>query len=241
GARSLGRVAYGIYAWLVFVPLATVGLLMLPLLPAPRARMQLAQAMARAIVRGLRVPVGVSGVEQLGTGRGGVLVANHASYVDAIVLVATLPSDVRYVAKREFERAPVLGSALRRLGTYFVERVDPAKGVEDARELVAAARRGETLVFFPEGTFSRAPGLGAFRIGAFVVAAEAGVPVTPVVLRGTRSLLRDHRWLPARGRVDVGIHPPLLPDGGDWSAALRLRDRARAVMLQASGEPDLAR
>lgn len=239
--RSLGRVAYGICAWLVFVPLATVGLLSLPLLPAPGARMRLARALARAIVGILRIPVGVSGIERLRVDRASVLVTNHASYVDAIVLVATLPSHVRYVAKREFERTPVLGSALRRLGTYFVERVDPARGVEDTRELVTAARRGETLVFFPEGTFSRAPGLRSFRIGAFVVGAQAGVPVTPVVLRGTRSLLREHRWLLAHGRVEVGIHPPLLPDGGDWSAAVRLRDRARGIMLQASGEPDLAR
>ena len=241
GARALGRAAYGIWAWLAFLSLATLGLLVLPLLPTPDAQMRLARAMARAIVRGLRIPVEVSVVEELRVDRPTVLVSNHASYVDAIVLVATLPPHVRYVAKREFARTPVLGSALRRLGTYFVDRVDPARGVEDTRELVAAARRGETLVFFPEGGFSRAPGLGAFRIGAFVFGAEAGVPVTPVVLRGTRSLLREHRWLPARGRVEVGIHRPLLPDGADWSAAVRLRDRARDIMLRAGGEPDLVR
>jgi len=241
GARTLGGAAYGIWAWLAFLALATVGLLALPLLPTPHARMRLARAVARAIVRGLRIPIEVSDGEELRIDRPTVLVSNHASYVDAIVLVATLPPHVRYVAKREFERTPVLGSALRRLGTYFVERVDPARGVEDTRELVAAARRGETLVFFPEGRFSRAPGLGAFRIGAFVVGAEAGVPVTPVVLRGTRSLLREHRWLLARGRVEVGIHRPLLPDGADWSAAVRLRDRTRDIMLRASGEPDLVR
>ncbi|MGE5087630.1 MAG: 1-acyl-sn-glycerol-3-phosphate acyltransferase, partial [Candidatus Levyibacteriota bacterium] len=238
--RGIGEAAYGVWAWLAFVLPAAVGVLALPLLPTAPARMRLAQAMARGIVRSLGVPVAVAGLEHLRSDRPTVLVANHASYVDAIVLVATLPPHVRYVAKREFLRSPVLGSALRRLGTYFVERVDPARGVEDTRELVAAARRGETLVFFPEGGFSRAPGIRAFRIGAFVVAAEAGVPVTPVVLRGTRSLLREHRWLLTRGRVELDIHPPLSPDGADWSAAVRLRDRTRAIMLGASGEPDLA-
>ncbi len=241
GAQGLGRAAWGIGAWLVFASMATLGVLALPLLPTPQARRRLARVVARSIVKGLRVPLAVVGSEHLRAGAPAVLIANHASYVDAIVLVAALPSDVHFVAKREFDRTPVMGSALRRLDARFVDRVDPARGVEDTRELVAAAQRGETLLFFPEGTFSRAPGLGAFRIGGFVVAAEAGVPVTPVVIRGTRSVLRDERWLPVRGPVEVGIHPPIQPDGNDWSAAVRLRDRTREIMLLACGEPDLAR
>ena len=241
GLRELGHAAYGTCAWLLFVPVAALGLLALPLLRTPRRRLRLAGALARALVRMLRVPLVVTGREHLaGTGPT-VLVANHASYVDAMVLVATLPPHVHYVAKREFGQQPVMGNALRRLGTHFVERVDPARGVEDTRELVAAAGRGETLVFFPEGTFSRAPGLRPFRIGAFSVAAEAGIPVTPVVLRGTRSLLREYSWLPNRGTVEIAVQPPIAPDGADWSAAVRLRDRVRESMLQACGEPDLAR
>ena len=240
GLQGLGRVAWGACAWLLFVPLAALGVLALPLLRTPRSRLRLAGVMARALVRALRLQLVVTGREHLGSAGPTVLVANHASYVDAIVLVATLPPDVHYVAKREFGRQPVVGSALRRLGSYFVERFDPARGVEDTRELVAAAGRGETLVFFPEGTFSRAPGLRPFRTGAFSVAAEAGVPVTPVVLRGTRSLLREHRWLPSRGPVEVAVQPPILPDGADWSAAVRLRDHVRETMLRACGEPDLA-
>ena len=196
GLHGLGHAAYGTGAWLLFVAVAALGLLALPLLRTPRRRLRLAGALARALVRMLRVPLVVTGREHLaGTGPT-VLVANHASYVDAIVMVATLPPHVHYVAKREFGQQPVMGNALRRLGTHFVERVDPARGVEDTRALVAAAGRGETLVFFPAGTFSRAPGLRPFRIGAFTVAAEAGIPVTPVVLRGTRSLLREYSWLP---------------------------------------------
>lgn len=148
---------------------------------------------------------------------------------------------MHYVPKREFARQPIVGNALRRLGSYFVERVDPARGVEDTRELVAAARRGETLVFFPEGTFSRAPGPHPFRTGAFSVAAEAGIPVTPIVLRGTRSLLREYRWLPSRSPVEVAVQPPITPEGADWSATARLRDRVREIVLRACGEPDLAR
>jgi 1-acyl-sn-glycerol-3-phosphate acyltransferase len=148
---------------------------------------------------------------------------------------------VRFAAKREFARMPLFGFVLGRLGTYFVERVDPAGGVEDTRELAVAVGRGETVLFFPEGTFSRAPGLAAFRLGAFAVSAETGTPVVPIVLRGTRSVLREHRWLPNRVPVTVSVQPPVLPTGRDWSAAVRLRDQVREVMLRHCGEPDLMR
>jgi len=113
-------------------------------------------------------------------------------------------------------------------------------GVEDARVVARAARRGKTLVFFPEGTFTRTPGLLPFHMGAFVAAAEAGVPLVPVTIRGTRSILRSDQWFPRRGTVAVTIGTPVPPEGADWAAAIRLRDTARAEILRHCGEPDLA-
>jgi hypothetical protein len=66
------------------------------------------------------------------------------------------------------------------------------------------------------------------------------VPVVPIGLRGTRSLLRSGSWFPRRGAVTVVVAAPLLPAGPGWSAAVDLRDRGRAALLRASGEPDLA-
>ncbi len=239
GVAALAQAAYGVYAWLVVVGMSTVGVPLLAVLPSTRARFRLAQFAAKALLRACGIPLDVDGLEHLAAGGPAVIVANHASYVDAFVLLAALPSEVHFAAKREFARAPLLGFVLRRLGTYFVERVDPAGGVEDTRELAAAAERGETVVFFPEGTFTRVPGLAAFRLGAFAVSSAADVPIVPVVLRGTRSVLREHRWLPIRGSVAVSVQPPIMPVGKDWSAAVRLRDRVRDVMLRHCGEPDL--
>ena len=130
-----------------------------------------------------------------------------------MILVAVLPPNVHFTAKREFERGPLIGFVMRRLGAYFVERVDAVRGIEDTRELVAAARRGETVAFFPEGTFSRASGLAAFRLGAFAVNAESGLPVVPVVLRGTRSMLHEERWLLVRNPLEVIVELPVMPTG----------------------------
>jgi 1-acyl-sn-glycerol-3-phosphate acyltransferase len=244
GARSLAQFAYGAYCWLVFLVLSAVGVVALCLLSGAQAR-RLARGAARVLVRGCAIPLAVDGLEplssRLSTGKPAVIAANHASYVDAMILTAVLPPQVRFAAKREFERVPLIGFVLRRLGAYFVERVDPARGIEDTRELMGALRRGETIAFFPEGTFSRAPGLAEFRLGAFAVSAETGTPVVPIALRGTRSVLRDKRWLPVRSPVEVRIEPAMQSEGSDWSAAVRLRDRVREVMLRECGEPDLTR
>lgn len=241
GGHGLTQVAYGVYCWLVFLLLSVGGLIALALLSAPQARCRFAHIAAKTMLRAMGIPLTVEGLEHLPAGKPAVIVVNHASYIDAIVLVAVLSSSVHFAAKREFARMPVLGFVLRRLGTYFVERVDPARGVEDTRELAAAAGRGETVVFFPEGAFSRAPGLTAFRLGAFVVSAETGAPVVPIVLHGTRSVLREHRWFPSRVPIVVSVQPPVLPTGRDWSAAVRLRDQVRGVVLRYCGEPDLMR
>jgi 1-acyl-sn-glycerol-3-phosphate acyltransferase len=238
-ASLFAEIAYGVYAWLVFAVVALAGMLPFALLSDAQSRYRLVHALAAAIVRLSRIPLAVTGDLASASGKA-VAVVNHASYVDAIVVVAVLSSHVHFTAKREFAHAPVLGYVLRGIATHFVERADAARSVEDTRELGAALRRGETLVVFPEGTFTRAPGLAPFRLGAFALAAEAQAPVVPIVLRGTRSLLRDRRWLPVRHPIEVRVLPPMVADGSDWSAAVRLRDRARQAMLVACGEPDLA-
>ncbi|UTW09661.1 lysophospholipid acyltransferase family protein [Pseudomonas benzenivorans] len=111
----------------------------------------------------------------------------------------------------------------------------------DAEALAAILDAGQSLVFFPEGTLSREPGLQPFRMGAFVLAARADVPLLPVALGGTRMVLRDGQWFPHRGEVRVDLCGHLLADGHEWLDAIKLRDKARAVLLQRLDEPDRLR
>ena len=101
------------------------------------------------------------------------------------MLLAWLPADVTFVAGEVFRRQRVVGYLMRRIGVEFVERSDPGQGVSDIARLVEVAARS-SVVIFPEGGLSREPGLRPFHMGAFVVAVDAGLPVLPLAVTGTR-------------------------------------------------------
>jgi len=242
--RSLSRAAeflYGLYAWLCFAFLAPATWLAASLTRDARSGWRVSRFGARLLFALTRTRFAVQGLEHLPpAGTPYILVANHASYLDGIVLVAALPRQLGFVAKRELEQYFVPRTFLRAIGTQFVERFDLQRGLEDTERLLALIRRGEPLGFFPEGTFRRMPGLLPFRMGAFVVAAQARVPVIPVSIRGTRSILREGHWLPRRGPLSVTVGAAINPTGDDWSAAIELRDAARREILMSVREPDLA-
>jgi 1-acyl-sn-glycerol-3-phosphate acyltransferase len=170
-----------------------------------------------------------------------VYVANHASYIDSLVLAAVLPGDLAFTAFKALAEDPIQGTFAARLGTLFVERFEPGEAVADTERAAQAVRAGRPLVVFPEATAMRAPGLLDFRMGAFVVAAETGASVVPITIRGTRSILRhDRRWFPRRGAIGVRIGAALSPERHDFEAALALKSAARAEILSHVGEPDLA-
>lgn len=238
--RGTTDILYAGYFWMLVGILAPLVWVTTAVLPRMRWNQTILQTVARLFFWCSRIPVLVQGSEQIPSHGPWVFVTNHASYMDGLVLATALPTPVRYVAKRELVDQFIPRVFLQRIGTVFVERFDPQCGLEDTERVLRTVREGHSVVFFPEGTFERMPGLRPFRMGAFVVAAQAGVPVIPVAIRGTRSLLRAYQWLPRRGTVRITIGKALLPQGTDWKAALELREAARAQILRYCGEPDLA-
>ncbi len=229
---------YAAYAWTLFGLLAPAVWLGIMTLPKLKWRWALSRTATWLLAQLTGTPLTVRGLEHLPAGPC-VLVANHSSFLDAYVLMATIPRRFHYVAKRELLDNRWIAPPLQRIGTLFVERFDIQRSADEARKIAEAAHAGHSLGFFPEGTFKRMPGLLSFRMGAFLAAAQAGTPVVPVTIRGTRSMLRAGSWFPRRGRLEVRVEAPVQPDGDDWAAAVRLRDRARAVILRHCGEPDL--
>ncbi|GAB4343016.1 MAG: AMP-binding protein [Desulfobulbaceae bacterium] len=238
--RRVLDVLYAGWCWTSFGLLGLVTWPMVVLLPGRRLRWHVSRIAARllAILTGTRLRV--QGLEHMPRDRAVVVAANHMSYLDALVLQAMLPIPCGYVAKAELGRRPLLRPVLGRLGVQLVERFDRARATDEAERIVSRVAGGESFLFFPEGTFQRMPGLLPFRMGAFVTAARAGVPVVPVLIRGTRSKMRGDTWFPRPGPVSVTVRPPVMPEGEGWEAAVALRDRVRAEMLAHLGEPDLA-
>ena len=238
-AWAPARVVYALYAALTFLALGLAALLAALILPGVYRRRAAAHAIARAYLWMAGMPLRVHGIERLAAGQC-VVVANHASYLDGLVFTAALPARFSFVIKREMSSVPLMGLFLRRIGSEFVERFDRNRGASDARRLLRNAASGHSLVFFPEGTFTRTPGLLKFHTGAFVTAARAGCPVVPAVVRGTRAALSPTGALPRPGRIEIELLPPIHPEpqAAETSAAV-LRDRARQAILLALGEPDL--
>ncbi|HLY51823.1 MAG TPA: lysophospholipid acyltransferase family protein [Steroidobacteraceae bacterium] len=208
-------------------------------LPGIARRRAAACACARGFLCLAAMPLRVLHAERLPAGQC-VVVCNHASYLDGLVLTAALPPRFGFVIKREMSSVPFAGRALRRLGSEFVERFDRMRVAADARRVIRNAAQGHSLVFFPEGTFTPQPGLLKFHTGAFASAVRAGCPVVPAVLRGTRRALAPHSGWPLPGRIELEILPPLpVAPGAGSEAVPGLRDEARAAILAALGEPDL--
>ena len=233
------RLLYGIYATLLFLLLGLCTLLIVLVLPGVYRRRAVARAMSRMffVLAGMRLSV--TGLEQLPRGQC-VVVSNHASYLDGIVFTAALPAQFAFVIKREMSGVPLAGLLLRRLGSHFVERFNRNRGAADARRVLRDAINGSSLAFFPEGTFTRQPGLLKFHTGAFTTALRAGCPIVPATVRGTRVALSPNGGLLRPGRIEVRLLSPMSPDAGSTEdVALELRDRARRAILEDLGEPDL--
>jgi 1-acyl-sn-glycerol-3-phosphate acyltransferase len=237
--RRAAELGYAGYWWSLLVGVSVVVWPLVIVLPKRSWRHAVLSSAARSFLALTGTTLTVEGAASLPAG-GAMIVANHTSYLDGLILSAALTGQFSFIAKYELQRQWVANLFLSRLGAVFVRRIDVKGGLEDTNKILTAAREGARIVAFPEGTFSRMPGVLPFRLGAFSVAVEAQIPIVPVAIKGPRMILRGGQWLPRPGGIAVNIGEPLRPDGVDFAAAVRLRDRCRTTILQQVGEPDLA-
>jgi len=231
---------YAVWACVAFLLLGLTVLLSILPVPWQSLRRRMVRGAARMVLRACWMPLQTRHLENLPP-TPCVVVANHASYLDGVVLFAALPPVFGFVIKREMSRVPLASLLLRRIGSHFVDRGRGQKGARDTRKLLKRANAGGALAFFPEGTFQREPGLAAFRSGAFVIAARAKLPVVPVAIRGTRSALPAGSFMPRPGRIVVELAPMLPPPASTAEADVNAtRLAARQAILARIDEPDLA-
>jgi 1-acyl-sn-glycerol-3-phosphate acyltransferase len=235
------------YGVLLFSGLGLIALLSTLLLPSYPQRWRTLGRLARLWAKLTATPLHITGIERLPVRSPCIYVANHASYLDVFVLTAALPHPVSFIAKQELQANPLLRRALDRLQTQYVHRQSREQSLADAQQAIGAIREGRSLLFFAEGTLQNSPGLMPFKMGAFITAASTGVPIIPIAIRGTRSMLRGNTWYAYHGAISLVIGEPVYPgtarqgDSQTWPIALQLREQCRAHILQHCREPDLAR
>jgi 1-acyl-sn-glycerol-3-phosphate acyltransferase len=233
--RGVARTAYGTYAWAALLAIVCPLCVVLAVTPGVRHRRLAARGAAKLFFLALGCPIRVRGPGLLGGTC--VVVANHASYLDGIILTAALPPSFTFLIKQEMAAVPVAGFVLGRLGSRFVDRNDATHRHRTVRSLVASAAGGEALALFPEGTIDPLPGLKPFQLGAFAAAYHAGLPIVPAVIFGSRGMLPSNRLLPALGPLELRICEPLEP--AEYESARSLMKACRERILAHLDEPDL--
>ncbi len=175
-----------------------------------------AHACARAwswlILATTGVEVDAAGIEALTPGRTYIFVSNHQSIYDIPILFSTLPYQLRIIAKQSLGRIPFLGWHLRRTGHLLVDRRSPDRSgiFRQWSELVS---KGLSLIVFPEGTRSIDGRVARFKAGSFLLAIEAGLPVVPLAISGSRHVMLRNRLMVKPGKVSVVVRPPIETGG----------------------------
>lgn len=182
-------------------------------------------------------PLKVQGKEHLKEVGTCVYIANHASYMDAVVLLALLPPEVSFVAKRELLKVPFLRSIMKKLNYITVNRMDFSSNLTESTEIEERLRQGKSVALFPEGGFSYATGLRPFKMGAFKVAVESHTPICPIALDGTRHVMRGDNPILTPGRINVVIGERIYPTSQDWQEVTRLHTSSRQLIADNCGEP----
>lgn len=230
--RFLARWLFGIWSWLVFLGvMALFGGLIL-LLRQPRRGRCIARAGVRCLFRLTGMPVTAHGLATLPSGPH-VLLVNHASFLDALALIALLPClpGYAFAVRQEFPSQRFLCPLLAAVGTLVLPPQGTGSGM---RAMASFLRRGDRLVIFPEAGFLPAPGVRPFHSGALLAAGRCGVPVVAAGLRGTRAALPEHHWLPRRIPLSLHIGRSVVPLASDLPAQLAALRNEIAVLC---GEP----
>jgi 1-acyl-sn-glycerol-3-phosphate acyltransferase len=182
--------------------------------------------------------VKVEGVENVGTSHSTVFVSNHQSTLDIPALFVALPVDFRFVAKKVLKYVPVTGWYMALAGFVFIDRGNRRNALKSIEVAAEKIRRGTSIVMFPEGTRSETGAILPFKKGPFALAAQAGVPICPVAVEGSRHVMPKNSWNVVPGEIRVKIGAPIDPKpfGDDREALAKfVREKVIALHLEIGG------
>ena len=166
-----------------------------------------ARAWSWLILKTTGVTVRVEGLERLDPTRSYVFAANHQSIYDIPIVFASLPFQLRIIAKQSLGRIPFLGWHLQRTGHVLVDRSKPGAGT--VKKMARLVADGHSLIVFPEGTRSTDGAVARFKGGSFVIALDAGLPIVPISIVGSRHVMLKGQLMVKPGRVSLVVHDPI--------------------------------
>lgn len=238
GSYAAAKLIYSAYALLIFL------ITFLPVYPCVlfgkrEFAAKVCQIWARCLPYAIFSPVKIFARELLHSTTPVIYTANHASYIDSFVLLGLLPTNTRFIGKKELQNMPIIKTFVKKLEYICVDRLDFAKGIADTKRIQSVLQQGYPILIFPEGTFAYAQGLRPFRLGAFKIAAETHTPIIPIALNGTRAILRDDEKLLQPQRIQVTVCPAIQAASEEWHEVTELRNQVRGEIAKYCGEPSL--
>jgi 1-acyl-sn-glycerol-3-phosphate acyltransferase len=198
----------------------------------------LARFWARLLIGGVGCRVRVKGLENLEPGATYVFASNHASSTDILALLAALPANFRWIAKKELFAIPVFGSAMRKAGYIPIDRSDNRAAMASLQLAARRIREGSSVIIFPEGTRTLDGRLLPFKSGGFLLALRSGRPVVPVAIVGTHEALPAKSLLINPGPIEVRLGRPLPTAGLKAAQREQLCQATREQVLGLLGTPE---
>jgi len=213
--------------------LGTLGILSCLVIPSGDGVIVLARLWARLLLGLCRVRVVVQGAEKIRPPCPYVFLSNHQSQFDIPAAVLAIPVQFRILAKKELFHIPIFGWVLRLSGFVGIERSNREKAIRSLDEAARRIRRGRSLLIYAEGTRSPDGSLLPFKKGGFILAIQAGVPVIPLTILGSRKVLPKGSLRIHPGTIRVVVGDPIDPRQYRVEEKEALMKRVRAVMAEA--------
>ncbi|MFW5924635.1 MAG: lysophospholipid acyltransferase family protein [Myxococcota bacterium] len=192
---------------------------------------------ARGLASGWDMPVRTVGSERIDPSQSYIFMSNHQSHVDIVALFVGLPILPGFLAKKELRRVPILGAAMEVGGHVFIDRQRRADAFRALEEAADQVRQGKSIVIFPEGTRGDGAHVHPFKKGGFHLARQAGVPLVPVGLRGTASVLPKHSSRIRGGPVEIHIGAPMAGDVVQALSVPGLMAKVRSAICELADLP----
>ena len=228
---------YPIYKWLVYIPclgLATfvnfLGVVVVAPFSPRKASRWFAGMWARTLLRMVPARLETIGGDALDQSRSYVIVANHQSLFDIPVLYGWLKLDLKWVMKKELRKVPLIGSGCAMMGHIFLDRSNRQAAIVQLKQVKKDLLPGTSILFFPEGSRSRDGHMKVFKSGAFLMAKDLDIPILPITVKNTDTILPPDGMKLSPGRAQMIIHPPIDVDQVRSSSPEQLRDVAWQII-----------